>query len=135
MGFVRKSKSYVLKFTDPDMDGLEVKMKGLSVGEFLNVMKLKELSEDDPESVVELMSVFARSVVSWNLEDEVAGQVVPVAVTEENVQGLDLDFAMTVIGAWIRAINGVSGPLGQTSPAGVPSPAVSIPMDVLSPSL
>ncbi|MDG4535331.1 hypothetical protein [Streptomyces sp. AV19] len=130
MGFVKKPKRIVLRFEgDPELDGLEVTLRGLTVAEYLEVMGLGEV---EAASVPDMIRRFARALISWNLETEDGA---PVPITEDEVFGLDQDFVMRLASAWIDALAGVSAPLGQSSPDGGPSPVASIPMEPLSESL
>ncbi|MFI9235764.1 hypothetical protein [Streptomyces sp. NPDC053079] len=130
MGFVKKPKRIVLRFEgDAELDGLEVILRGLNVAEYLDVMGLGDV---EASSVPDMVKRFARSLISWNLEDEDGA---PVPITEETVFAQDQDFVLRLAAAWIEAISGVSAPLEQSSPDGGLSPVASIPMEPLSESL
>ncbi|MBH1939236.1 hypothetical protein I5Q34_34110, partial [Streptomyces sp. AV19] len=114
---MKKPKRIVLRFEgDPELDGLEVTLRGLTVAEYLEVMGLGEV---EAASVPDMIRRFARALISWNLETEDGA---PVPITEDEVFGLDQDFVMRLASAWIDALAGVSAPLGQSSPDGGPSP-------------
>lgn len=119
-----------------DMRGFEATMRRLSTRQLL---ALEELQDLDPEALRsdpagqrkktdELLGFIADGCVSWNLEDD-DGQ--PVPITADTLWQEDPGFWTALVEAWTDAIAGVSGPLAQTSSAGPPSPAVSIPMDDL----
>ncbi|MFI9200156.1 hypothetical protein [Streptomyces sp. NPDC053048] len=130
MGFVKKPKRINLRFEgDPELDGLEVTLRGLNVAEYLDVMGLGEV---EAGSVPDMIKRFSRALVSWNLEDEDGN---PVPISEDVVFAQDQDFIMRLAAAWIEALSGVPAPLDQSSPSGEPSPVVSIPMEPLSESL
>lgn len=130
MGYKPKKKIYDLKFDDPDMEGLEVKLRGLNTGQML--MADNARAEGGDELIRELLELYATQLVEWNIEGD-DGQ--PLPLTLDSVLSLDLDFNMQVIDAWKAAIVGVPAPLDSASPDGVPSLEASIPMDVPSESL
>src|SRR5690606_18443831 len=140
MSYVRKPKTFKLTFEDPEMKGLVVRAKSVPLGRLLKLMKVADLDTDnlkaeDLELIDEILVMFSKSLVSWNLENEDdEGNRVPVPATYEGVQEQDLDFVITIIGAWVEAMAGVSAPLPKRSPSGVTFPEGSLPMDVLSPS-
>lgn len=134
MGFVPKRKVYNLVFTDPDMHGLEVKMRGLNTGQWMDLVTRKEAVEEDNEdaqAVIELFTLMAEQMVSWNVTDE---DGTPVPATLDGIRQQDLPFNMAIIEAWQTAAAGVSAPLDSGSPSGEPSLEASIPMDTLSES-
>ncbi|MEU1372979.1 hypothetical protein ABZ442_04855 [Streptomyces triculaminicus] len=130
MGFVRKPKRIHLRFEgDPELEGLEVTLRGMTVAEYLDVMGLDEV---DAPSVLEMIKRFAKALISWNLEDETG---TPVPMDEESIFAQDQEFILHLATAWVDAVAGVSGPLEQSSPDGELSPVASIPMEPLSESL
>jgi hypothetical protein len=133
VGFKRE-KIYNLIFDDPEFDGLEVKARSASIGTIRRVMALSSGAEDGQDTLLEMERVFAKYLVSWNLEDE-ADQ--PVPATFEGLDDQDTDLVMALITAWVSAVTGVddASPLDDSSGSGKPSPEVSIPMEPLSPSL
>ena len=138
MGYDRKqhAKVFLLKFEDEEMAGLEVRVRTTSMAGLTAMAKLaglangRDISREDIEQLDPLFELFIDCLESWNLED--AGE--PVPTTKEALLAQDLDFALTVIAAWIEAAAGVSGPLGEKSNAGGLSLAGSIPMETLSAS-
>lgn len=136
MGYIRKPTIFVLKFTDPDYEGLVVKAKSPNMGVFFDVAKIMEmdtqqLAQDDMKLMGELFEYFADSLVEWNLEDE-TGE--PVAMTVAGLKSQDLDFVLTMVMAWFSAISGVRKDLPQPSENGEPSQGALIPMELLSQS-
>jgi len=120
VGFKHQPKIYKIVFDDPDLAGLEVKARGLSIGEL----------RDDEITPAES---FANALVSWNLEDE-EGRPLPMTLgTLENYP--DLNFINTLVEAWLNAVIGVDDELGKDSGSGKPFLEGSIPMEPLSPSL
>ncbi|MBX9392284.1 hypothetical protein K4749_01385 [Streptomyces sp. TRM72054] len=127
MGFRPPRKIYNLDFTGTEFEGLQVKMRGMTVGEELELDDLRG-KEGGGRRVFELMTGL---LVEWNVDDE-QGQ--PVPATFEGVCTQDSTFIMTILDALQTANSGVPDPLPQSSPSGEPSPAASIPMAPLSPS-
>lgn len=134
-GYVYRPKTYRLTFADPDMDGLEIVTRSTSIGAMLTLAGMSELraargrfTGDLVGKLREVLGVFADAIVSWNLRDESG----PVSATVDAFMGLDIDFTLAIIGAWMEAIGGVPGPLARPSPAGDPLLEESIPMTELS---
>lgn len=135
MGYKRKSKVYVLAFEDEEYEGLEVRVKSVPVGKFLELnslaMGVSKNGETDAEAAIEtnaeLLKAFANALVSWNVEDEDSGE--PIPSTLEGVNSCDFDFAMRLIEAWLEALAGVSRPLAQEFNSGSTALEESIPMD------
>ena len=119
MGFRREPKTFRLVFDDPELAGLEVRARSLSIG---------ELEDDD----LQVYESFAAALVSWNLEDE-NGDELPA--TLETVRSYpDVDFMNALASAWIKAVTGVDDDLGKDLPAGRRSLEESLPMEPLSPN-
>lgn len=131
MGFKRSAKIYKLVFDDPELEGLEVRARSLSIGEMRRLSANQQDADDN--TVTEMLAAFVKALVDWNLEDE-DGNPVPhtVAALEEFP---DNDFVLGMINTWIDAVIGVDAELGKDSPSGEPFPEGSIPMEPLSPSL
>lgn len=123
MGYKRQEKVYKLEFEGEDFEGLEVRAKGLSVGQLLEFQTLKDSSDSDASS--KTLGTFASKLVSWNLEDDNG----PVPATLEGVKGQDVDFIMAIVAAWVNAFSSVSSNLGKDSSSGVTFPEGSIPME------
>ena len=120
MGFKHQPKVFKLTFDDPDLAGLEVKVRSLSIAEV----------EDEDRKVFEQ---FADALISWNLEDE-NGAILPP--TLESVQNYpDYEFMSLLATTWVSAVTGVKEELGKDSDSGQQVPEGSIPMETLSPSL
>jgi hypothetical protein len=153
MAFER-SRVFILEFEDEDLKGLEVRAKPASAGALMSAIELVDLTDRPNHSTKDLKEVdrlfrifggcppecdwthddqggnhLANKIVSWNLTQD--GQEVPA-----NYLGLmseDLEFVMSMIGAWIEAQVGTPGELGKDSNSGGLSEEVSIPMELLSP--
>jgi hypothetical protein len=127
MGFRPKRKIYKLDFTGTDYEGLEVSMRGPTVGEELEIETLR--SQDGGGR--EIFKMMTGLLVEWNVEDE-AGE--PVPTTFDGVCTQEAVFVMAILNATQQAASGVPDPLPDSSPSGEPSQVVSIPMEPLSPS-
>jgi hypothetical protein len=137
VGFKVQRKIYNLKFQDEELAGLEVKAKGLNLGQLLEMMSAKATREAGGEGREEATRFMVHrlidALVSWNAEDEDTG--LPIPQTVDGVLSQDPEFYMAIIDAWTTAMNGVPAPLPETSIDGSTSVEASIPMDVPSSSL
>jgi len=147
MGYKKPEKVFVLQFKD--MDGLEVKAKGATVGQLANIVELADRARNVSDGVkalsevIELFRVFGSKLVSWNLETEegepvslepleISGQrETPTEACVRVVMDQDLDFALEIVYAWIDALVGTSDPLERSLPSGELSLEESIPMETL----
>lgn len=128
MGYRPPTKTLRLSFSDPEFEGLEVHMRRISVGQYREVLAVREEGQAELDT---LLRLFLDAVHSWNLEDE-QGSVLPRTV--EAISDLDFQFVDAMCDAWMTEMQGNTAPLPDSSPAGGPSPAVSIPMEPLSES-
>ncbi|MFE2326140.1 hypothetical protein ACFXD5_19795 [Streptomyces sp. NPDC059385] len=131
MGYVPKHKIYRLLFEDAEMDGLVVRVHGLSTGQYIDLMGLKQEAESGGESG-ELFQYLADRLVEWNVEEE---DGTPVPANLDGIRAQDMPFTMAIINAWTKAMADVPAPLAPSSTGGESSLEASIPMEVLSPSL
>ncbi|MFJ4682061.1 hypothetical protein [Streptomyces sp. NPDC088789] len=127
MGYRPKRKIITLDFADTKYDGLEVKVRGLTVDEELELDDLRS-EEGAGRRLFEMM---AGLLYEWNVEDD-DGQ--PVPATLEGVRTQDAAFIHDVLNALQTAGSGVSDPLPEGSLSGEPSLVASIPTEPLSPS-
>ncbi|MGW5616282.1 hypothetical protein [Streptomyces sp. NPDC003877] len=127
MGYRPKRKLITLDFEGTKHDGLEVTMRGLTVGEELELDDLRG-KEGNGRRIFEMM---AGLLHEWNVEDD-QGQ--PVPATFEGVRTQDSTFIQEILDALQGSQSEVSDPLPQSSPSGEPSPVASIPMEPLSES-
>jgi hypothetical protein len=125
--YKRTKTLYELTFADEEMKGLIVVMKALSVDGLLQVSKMAasigDKDEPDLDQVAEMFGVFARHLVSWNLEDDL-GDVPP---DYEGVTAQELPFVLKIINAWMEKVGGGVDPTslpgsngGATSPEAPP---------------
>lgn len=127
MGYRKQEKHYKLVFEDDEYEGLEVTAKSLSVGDFMRMTNLAGKNNNpDPQDIEAMFSTLAKSLVSWNLEDE---QGNPVPADINGVKSQDFDFIMTVIGAWMEGIASVDPKAKKRSAPG--SELASLPMEAL----
>lgn len=128
MGFQRKRKIYKLDFSDTEYDGLEVKVSGLTTGEYLDIIGLSVTEEDGSAETDGMLQMFARHLMYWNLEDD--GE--PVPATYEGIKSNDLAMNLFIVNAWTNAIGDVPKSAGKESPNGESSLVASIPTETLS---
>ncbi len=132
MPYIPQRKTYTLNFAGTALDGLIVTMTGLSIGEYLEMQKLQGLAQGETDDTDSLVGKFVDHLIEWNVTTETGVAVTP---NMKSVSGLDVDFVLEIINAWIRAISGVSAPLESSSTSGQPSLEDSIQTVSLSPSL
>jgi hypothetical protein len=128
VGF-REPSTITLTFAPGDeYHGLEVRMRGLSIADWLQAAGL-DGGEGDNTSAT--MKRFYDALISWNLEDA-DGNPVPVS----DAQNRDSRMIRRLNNAWIEALQGVrrNDPLPDASPSGGTSPAPPIPMTPVSES-
>ncbi|MDN3244165.1 hypothetical protein [Streptomyces sp. ZSW22] len=125
MGYRPKRRIFRLDFSGTDWEGLEVSMRGLTVGEELELGDLR----GQQGGGTRWFEILTGLLVEWNVEDD---QGNPVPTTFDGVRTQDSAMVMAILDALQTAASGVSDPLPQTSPGGEPSPAVPIPMAPLS---
>ncbi|MFD6035719.1 hypothetical protein ACFWHF_14430 [Streptomyces griseoincarnatus] len=128
MGFQKRRKTYVIEFTDPELEGFEVRMRGLSIGEVLEIQKLEEVSKENLQALNKLLEFTAAHIESWNLEED----GVPVPVSLEELKGLDMPVISALLDGWTKAVSDVPDPLDEPAPSGGTSEAPSIPMELFS---
>ncbi|MBA4865908.1 hypothetical protein H1V43_32105 [Streptomyces sp. PSKA54] len=127
MGYRPPRKIYNLDFTGTDYEGLAVSMRGLTIGEELELDALRE-ADGGGRRVFELMTGL---LVEWNIEDD-HGQ--PVPATFDGVCTQDAVMVMAILNALQGAASGVPDPLPNGSTSGEPSPVALIPTETLSSS-
>lgn len=128
MGYRPPRKIYKLDFAGTEYEGLEVSMRGVTVGEELE----QESRRGTPGFGRYIFDLMASLLVEWNVEDD-NGE--PVPATRDGVLTQDSTMVQSILEALQAAVSGVPDPLPQSLPSGEPSPAVSeIPMEALSPN-
>lgn len=129
MSYKRKRKIYNLDFTGTEYEGLEVKVRGLTTGEYLEIVSLSAPSTEGDKETEGMLRMFATHLVHWNLVDEVTGE--PVPTTYEGVISNDFVMNMYVINAWTQALASVPEATEKKSVTGEPSLVESIPTETL----
>lgn len=150
--FVKQTTIRNISF-EPDhpLHGLEMRTRGADVrfmarlaGVFTELQATGQAGVESGSATQEEMNrvadlidhaygMFASKLVSWNMQDEDGNEIAP---TVEGFHTLDDDeFVMGAVRAWLEVVAGVSPDLGKDSGSGETSQALSLPMDVLSPSL
>lgn len=130
MAFKRKRKVYRLDFEGTEYDGLEVKVRGLTTGEYLELISLSAPgTEGDSKETDGMLRLFASHLISWNLVDEDNNE--PIPSTFDGIKTNDLTMNMFIVNAWTSAMVEVPASTEKKSPTGVDSLAESIPTETL----
>jgi len=88
-----------LVFEDGEMEGLEVRVRGITVSEYLEL-----------DTYADQIELFAKRLVEWNWEH---GDGTPVPPTRAGIDGLDQTDVRTVVTEWFaRVVRAHSRPLG-----------------------
>lgn len=124
MGFRPKRKIYNLDFTGTDYEGLQVSVRGMTLGEELDL-------DNTGLTANAIVETLTKRLVSWNVEDD-NGQAVPTTI--DGVRTQDGAMILAILEALRQANSGVPDPLPQSSPSGEPSLVASVPMEALSES-
>jgi hypothetical protein len=136
MGFVRQDNVYVLDFEDTELDGLTVRAGRCSFDEYIAIGRALDRPmsglDDFARDVAELQDLVIPKLISWDLEEKGG---TPIPLTLEYIRAQDKQFQLALYNAYRYAITVVPRPLEKPSGSGGPSPAASLPMEVLSPSL
>lgn len=129
MQYKRKRKVYKLDFTGTEYEGLQVKVRGLTTGEYLDIVALSAPgTEGDTNETEGMLRMFAEHLVSWNLVDE---DEEPVPTTYEGVKANDFVMNSTIINAWTEALATVPAGTEKKSLPGDSSLVASIPTETL----
>lgn len=132
-GFHRRT--YLLGFDDPSFNGLEVRCRGASLDQAMELQRLliigAEIADDkhdvDRRSWFELL---AGLVVEWNLLDE---QNEPVALDAKTIGREEFSLLRAITTSYLMAAVMPPGPLSQPSSDGSSSlEGYEIPMEPLS---
>lgn len=130
-GITVSLKGHRLYGADPEPP--EAVARRTSLDEYLRLTGLveeEETGEDRENRIVQQLNKFAESLISWNIAEE---DGTPTPPTRDEFFKLDEDLALALATEWVERIGGkVYDPLPESSPAGEPSPVVSIPMEPLS---
>jgi hypothetical protein len=117
--FKREPTLYLLTFEDPELEGFEVVMRGVSLERFLGISKLAAELETEagrtPENIEKQFTVLADLLVSWNLDDD--GDQ-PVPATYAGLKTQDFADVMKIMSGYMTAISSVPKASNETSPSG-----------------
>lgn len=131
MGFREQPNTITLTFKEDDeLHGLEVTMRGVTIGEF---MAFTGMDGGEGDGAGKTIDRFHTALLAWNLEDA-DGNPIPVTESRNRPHRLIL----TLSNAYVDALTGVhkSDPLPDDSPSGETYPELSaIPTQPLSESL
>lgn len=131
MAFKRRRKVYHLDFAGTEYDGLEVKVRGLTTGEYLELVSLSAPgTEGDSRENDGLIRLFTSHLVTWNLVDEDTNELVPT--TFDGVKSNDIRMNMAIIHAWTDAMVDIPADTEKKSVLGDSSLVASIPTESLS---
>lgn len=107
----RYNTVFKLKFEDPELDKLNVRLKqsyGLAdsaanlVTIDLDSVRSGRAKPEDLAQLRQLVRDFSGALISWDLEDD-AGE--PVGTDEHSVRGQDMVFVLTLISSFLDALN------------------------------
>src|SRR5512134_1572058 len=105
MSFKRKQRIYKLDFEGTEYDGLVVKVRGLTTGEYLDLVSLSAASDEGDGETEGMIKLLSTHLVSWNLEDEETDE--PVPTTYEGLRSNDIRMNMVIVNAWTTALTSV----------------------------
>jgi len=131
MGYRPKFRQFKLVFTADDYAGLEVEVRSVSTGLYLDLvpgMEAFRAGRTSLDQAAALLSALGEHLVAWNVEGA-DGQ--PLPATLDGVRTLDLEMAVDIMSAWFEGMVAPPAPLDGGSTSGETSPEVSLPMDPL----
>jgi hypothetical protein len=130
MGFQRVSYKLVWP-EDNRWHGLEVKLRGMNIGELESIANLRAQVKDETSlaQLSPLLDILESALLGWNYEDE-AGQ--PISIIGFRSQ--DASMLLAIIAAWTEVVGDIAPPLPKASPAGEKFRVASIPMEIPSSS-
>jgi hypothetical protein len=129
MAFRRKRKVYNLDFEGTEYEGLQVKVRGLTTGEYLEIVSLSAPGTEDSQETEGMLRMFANHLVSWNLIDDDTDA--PVPTTYEGVTSNDFVMNMFIVNAWTEAIASLPEKTEKKLTSGDDSLVESIPTETL----
>lgn len=127
MAFQRKRKVYKLDFEGTEYEGLVVKVRGLTTGEYLELVTLTATADASESETEKLLKLLATHLVSWNLQED--GE--PIPATFEGVKSNDLAMNTAIIDAWTSSMVNVPAGTEKKSLPGDSSLVASIPTEIL----
>lgn len=127
MGFQRKRKVYKLDFAGTEYDGLEVRIRGLTTGEYLELVTLTGSTSEGSGETEKLLKLMSTHLDTWNLQEDDE----PVPATFEGIRANDLAMNMRIIDAWTDAMVSVPASTEKKSQSGDLALVASIPTETL----
>lgn len=112
---------YRLIFTDANLDGMIVRARSCSLGQFLELLekevelpihKMEDLGAEEQKA---FCKIFAEYLVEWNIQYRDGS---PRPATLEGLLSLDMRLIKFISAAWFIAIAGVNHPLDSPSKDG-----------------
>lgn len=130
MGYRKTPRIHTLEFDGELLNGLVVRVKGVSFGKVRRLMRDADGADDsrDQEFMDRIAKSLADAMVSWTLEDE---DGVPVEPNLEGIEALEFDEVMEIVGKWLDSITGPSKELGKDSSSGATFPGQPLTMEAL----
>lgn len=140
MGFKVPKRTIPLNFKGTELEGLEVNIKPLPLGEYLEYQKGfrrlvesgDEVTPEDEKFAEDTLRRFAQVIDSWDLEDENGN---PIPATHDGIMSLDPDFVFAMLNSFVMAIEGVGPELGKESNSGETLDLPEVPIQMEIPSL
>lgn len=132
MGFRVERTVYQLRFPDSAYEGMEIRVRAMTIGERLAYTGDLWIDEDDSREVAvdkqrRQLEMFLAHVTEWNLEDE-AGRPLP-RTYDALIDTCEADMVSAMVAAWREGRSSVPAPLDVPSPDSGP---LEIPMTVLA---
>jgi hypothetical protein len=117
----------MLDFAETEWDGLQVRVRGLTTGEYLQIVALSGATSEGDKETELMLRMLASHIVSWNLEDN--GE--PVGTSFEDIKDNDFQMNMAIVNAWVTALSSVPDDVAKKSTPGSDSLVASIPTEML----
>jgi len=133
MGFKAPGRRTVTLPFAGELEGLVVTVRRASQSALRAAAELTELSdgpditESDARAILGLFDRFARSLVSWNVEDPETGE--PIPATAEGIADLDDDFVLKIIMGWLTTVEVDGGGQAVITTAALHAEAVAAEED------
>lgn len=129
MSFKRKRRIYRLDFEGTEYDGLVVEVRGLTTGEYLDLVSLSVPGTEGDKETEGMLKLLATHLISWNLEDDASDQ--PVPTSYEGIRSNDFNMNMAIISAWTSALVALPEKTEKKSSSGDPVLVESIPSQAM----
>lgn len=128
MGYRKIPRIHTLEFDGELLNGLVVRMKGITFGKVRALMRDMNGDEEDGAAMDRIVDALVDSLVSWTLEDENGA---PVKPDKAGLESLDFDEVMEITGKWLDSITGPDKDLGKDSSSGATFPGRPLTMEAL----